>query len=107
MLARLGKPLAALALAAALIALILLALGAAPLAVFAALWEGAFGNWLAATDTLVKSTPLVFTGLAIAIAFQGALWNIGADGQLVMGALAAGAIGPALGGWPHPIAICA
>src|SRR2546425_3058016 len=102
-----GRSLAALAIATAIISIVLLALGALPLAVFAGLWRGAFGNWLATTDTLVKSTPLVFTGLAIAIAFQGSLWNIGADGQLVMGALAAGAIGPALGGWPHPIAIMA
>lgn len=102
-----GRSLAALATAIATISMVLLVLGASPLAVFADLWRGAFGNWLAATDTLVKSTPLVFTGLAIAIAFQGALWNIGADGQLVMGALAAGALGPALGGWSHPIAICA
>jgi simple sugar transport system permease protein len=101
------RSLAALAVAIATISIVLLLLGAAPLAVFVDLWQGAFGNWLAATDTLVKATPLVFTGLAIAIAFQGALWNIGADGQLVIGALGAGAIGPLLGGWPHPIAITA
>jgi simple sugar transport system permease protein len=105
MLARLAKPIAALALAAALISLILFALGASPLAVFAALWEGAFGNWLAATDTLVKTTPLVFTGLAVSIAFRGALWNIGAEGQLLAGALAAGALGIALDGWPRPLAV--
>lgn len=105
MLARLGKPVAALALAAALIALILFALGASPFAVFAALWEGAFGNWLAATDTLVKTTPLVFTGLAVSIAFRGALWNIGAEGQLLVGALSAGALGIALDGWPRPPAV--
>jgi ABC-type uncharacterized transport system permease subunit len=103
--ARLGKPLAALALAAALIALILLALGASPLIVFAALWEGAFGTWLATTDTLVKTTPLVFTGLAVSIAFQGALWNIGGEGQLLVGALGAGALGVALDGWPRPLAV--
>jgi ABC-type uncharacterized transport system permease subunit len=101
----LSKPVAALALAAALIALILLALGASPPAVFAALWEGAFGNWLAATDTLVKTTPLVFTGLAVSIAFRGALWNIGAEGQLLVGALAAGALGIELDGWPRPLAV--
>jgi ABC-type uncharacterized transport system permease subunit len=104
-LPRLGKPIAALALSAALIALIVRALGAAPLVVFAALWEGAFGNWLATTDTLVKTTPLVFTGLAVAIAFRGALWNIGAEGQLLVGALAAGALGLALDGWPRPLAV--
>ncbi len=102
-----ARSLAAMAIAVAIISVVLLALGASPIAVFADLWQGAFGNWLAATDTLVKSTPLVLTGLAIAIAFQGALWNIGADGQLVIGALFAGAIGPALGGWPHPIAVFA
>ena len=106
-LAAATRPLAALALAAVIISLVLLALGASPIAVAADLWQGAFGNWLAATDTLVKATPLVFTGLAIAIAFQGALWNIGADGQLVIGAMAAGALGPALGGWPHALAIAA
>jgi ABC-type uncharacterized transport system permease subunit len=105
MLARLAKPVAALVLSAALIALILYALGAAPFAVFAALWEGAFGNWLAATDTLVKTTPLVFTGLAVSIAFRGALWNIGAEGQLLVGALAAGALGIVLDGWPRAVAV--
>ena len=73
------RPLAAIAIATVIISIVLIALGASPLAVFADLWQGAFGNWLAATDTLVKTTPLIFTGLAIAIAFQGALWNIGAD----------------------------
>jgi general nucleoside transport system permease protein len=101
------KPLAAILLAAALIAIILLALGASPGAVFAALCEGAFGNSLAFTDTLVKSTPLIFCGLAVAVAFQGALWNIGADGQLIMGALVAGALGPRIGHLPHPLAILA
>jgi general nucleoside transport system permease protein len=107
MAARLVKPLAALALAGLLIALVLIALGASPLAVFAALLDGAFGNWLAAADTLVKTTPLIFAGLAVAIAFQGALWNIGADGQLLIGALAAGAVGTSLDGWPRPAAVAA
>ncbi len=101
----LAKPLGALSAAVALIAIVLLALGASPIGVFVALWEGAFGSWFALADTLVKSTPLVFTGLAIAVAFSGSLWNIGADGQLIIGALAAGAIGPMLAGWPRPLAI--
>lgn len=101
----LARPTAAIALAVALISVVLLALGASPTGVFLALYQGAFGNWIAFTDTLVKATPLVFAGLAIAVAFSGALWNIGADGQLVIGAVAAGAIGPFLGGWPRPLAI--
>jgi simple sugar transport system permease protein len=105
MLSSIAKPFAALALAAALISIVLAALGASPLGVFAALAEGAFGNRYACVDTIVKSTPLVFTGLAVALAFSGALWNIGADGQLTIGAIAAGAIGTHLGDFPHSIAI--
>lgn len=101
------KPLSAIAAAAALLALMLAALGASPAGVFAALWDGAFGTPMAATDTLVKATPLLFCGLAVAIAFEASLWNIGADGQLLIGALAAGALGPMLGAWPHPAAIAA
>jgi simple sugar transport system permease protein len=99
--------LAALAVAAALISVILLTLGASPANVFEALWEGAFGNWLVFTDTLTKSTPLLFCGLAIAVAFEGALWNIGANGQLLAGAMSAGALGPRLLGWPHTFATIA
>jgi len=99
------RPAAAVALAIALIGLVLLTLGASPIGVFAALWEGGFGNRIAFTDSLVKATPLIFTGLAISVAFSASLYNIGADGQLVIGAVAAGAIGPFLGPWPRPLAI--
>ena len=70
MLSSLLKPIAALAIAAVLISGVLLALGASPIGVFSALAAGAFGNWLAITDTCVKATPLVFTGLAVALAFR-------------------------------------
>lgn len=101
------RPAAASVIALGAVALALAALGASPLAVAADLAAGACGNWIAFTDTLARATPLVFCGLAVAIAFHGALWNIGADGQLVVGALAAGALGPALSGWPHAPAIVA
>jgi general nucleoside transport system permease protein len=105
--AALGKPLAAIAVAAALISIILLGLGASPLSVYEALWEGAFGNWLVFTDTLTKSMPLLFCGLAVGVAFEGALWNIGADGQLLAGAMGAGALGSHFHDWPHPFATLA
>ncbi|HEV2171188.1 MAG TPA: ABC transporter permease [Candidatus Binatus sp.] len=105
MLSSVAKPFAAIVFAAALIALVIAILGANPFSVFAALSEGAFGTWYACADTLVKSTPLIFTGLAVSLAFSGALWNIGADGQLTVGAIAAGAIGPHLGNFPHLIAV--
>src|SRR5271168_1383796 len=100
MLSSIAKPLGALAIALALISIVLLGLGASPIGVFIALGEGAFGNWNACVDTIVKATPLVFTGLAVSIAFSGALWNIGGDGQLTIGA-----VGPWLGDMPDAIAI--
>ncbi|HVN89533.1 MAG TPA: ABC transporter permease [Candidatus Binataceae bacterium] len=101
------RSLIAVALACAIVTFGLLALGASPTIVFTALAEGAFGNWLACTDTLVKATPLLFCGLSIALAFEASLWNIGADGQLIAGAMAAGACGPWLSRWPHPLAVLA
>ena len=44
-------------------------------------------------DTLVKAAPLLFTGLAVAVAFRAKFWNIGAEGQLMAGAIVAGFIG--------------
>lgn len=77
-----------------------------------ALWRGSFGNWYALTSsTLVRATPLVLTGLAVAVAFRGGVWNIGADGQLLAGAALATAVGLAWGGalgWAAlPIALLA
>lgn len=83
------------------------AVGIAPLVVFGALLEGAAGSWLAITDSLTKAMPLVFTGLAVSVAFTGALWNIGADGQLLIGAMAACALGLHLRGWSHLAAVAA
>jgi ABC-type uncharacterized transport system permease subunit len=101
----LAKPCAAILLAMALVATALAALGVSPGAVFGALLNGAFGSWLALSDSIVKAMPLIFTGLAVSVAFTGALWNIGAEGQLLMGAMAAGAIGIKLADWPAPLAI--
>jgi simple sugar transport system permease protein len=100
-----GRTIAAITIAFGLTAIVLLALGASPFGVFRALCDGAFGNWYAVSDTIVRATPLIFTGLAVAIAFQGAIYNIGADGQLLIGALAAAAIGPHLKALPTPLAL--
>lgn len=77
----------ALAGALVLCALLFLAVGVSPFAAFQSLAQGAFGTWRAATETLVKATPLIFTGLATAIAFRARLWNIGAEGQVFAGAM--------------------
>lgn len=64
---------------------------------FGLMVNGALGSWLAATETLTRSAPLILTGLAAAVAFRAKLWNIGAEGQLYMGALAAVAVSMAVG----------
>jgi simple sugar transport system permease protein len=59
----------------------------------AALWFGSFGSWYALSSaTLVRSIPLMLTGTAVAIAFRAGVFNIGAEGQLLMGAASAAAI---------------
>ena len=55
--------------------------------------DGAFGSLFAFSETLTRTTPLILTGLAAAVAFRAKLWNIGAEGQLYAGALAAVAVG--------------
>ena len=88
-IAPIGAAVAALALAA-----IPLALAGAPIfAAYATMAKGAFGSLFAFTETLTRTTPLILTGLAAAVAFRARLWNIGAEGQLYAGALAAVAIG--------------
>src|SRR4029078_3462639 len=70
-----------------LCAILFLAVGVNPVAAFQSLIQGAFGTWRAATETLVKATPLIFTGLATAVAFRARVWNIGAEGQVFAGAM--------------------
>jgi simple sugar transport system permease protein len=90
------EPLVAIAAAAALGAGFLLALGIDPRSAFAALAAGAVGDAHALETTLLRMSPLVLCGLAVAIAFRAGVWNIGAEGQLYAGALAAAAVGTAL-----------
>jgi len=87
--APIGAGLAALALAA-----IPLAFAGAPiLTSYWLMFQGAFGSLFAFFETLTRTTPLILTGLAAAVAFRARLWNIGGEGQLYAGALAAVAVG--------------
>nr|WP_199899323.1 ABC transporter permease [Sneathiella glossodoripedis] len=63
---------------------------------YIALFKGAFGSKFAIAETLVRATPLILTGLAAAVAFRAKLWNIGGEGQLYIGALAATYFGTGL-----------
>lgn len=72
-----------------------------PVAAFGALLQGALGSPTAILSiTLVRTVPLLLTGLAVALAFRAGVWNIGAEGQLYAGAVAAVWVGLHLGGWP-------
>ena len=93
-------PLAAVLLAMLIGAIILLISGANPIQAYAALFRGAFGSLTALVRTLEKATPLVFSGLAVAFAFKAGLFNIGAQGQLLFGAITAAAIGFGIEGLP-------
>jgi ABC-type uncharacterized transport system permease subunit len=61
-----------------------------------ALLQGAFGGWDAISDTLVKAAPLICAGLGVTLAFRAGLFNIGAQGQLVVGAIFGGYVGFAI-----------
>jgi simple sugar transport system permease protein len=93
-------PVASFVLALLFGAVLLAVAGANPWQTYRAMLEGAFGTpaqWRAGqfysvTETLVKATPLMLTGLGVSIAFRMLFWNIGAEGQLVMGGFAAGTV---------------
>ncbi len=77
-------------------AIILWVTGHPILETFYHLFRGAFGSRTAIGTTLTRTTPLIFTGLAFSVAFKCGLFNIGAEGQLQVGAFAAAWVGFAL-----------
>jgi len=85
--------------------LFILASGQSPLLAFSALLQGAFGSQRAIGETLLRSTPLILTGLALAYGFRSGLFNIGAEGQLYLGGLAAAFVGLLVGGLPWFVAV--
>lgn len=78
-----------LALGLAALALVIRLAKASPVAVAGALYAGAFGTRYNVAETLVQTVPLLLTGLGVALAFRCRLFNIGAEGQLLLGAMAA------------------
>ncbi len=90
-------PFVAVLAAFAIGGIILLLLGENPLEAYRSMLFGAFGNKNGLADTLVKSVPLMLVALGIAIAFRGGMINIGAEGQLIVGALFTTYLGIALG----------
>jgi len=77
----------AMAATVLVISALVLAADADPLTVFGLVLKGAIGSQFALLETLTRATPLIFTGLAVAVAFRARLWNIGAEAQLYVGAI--------------------
>ena len=96
-------PVAAIATTLVLTSILVLLAGASPLSVFYLVAKGAAGSQFALFETLTRATPLIFTGLAIAVAFRAKLWNIGAEAQLYMGGVMTVVLGT--GALPLPSAI--
>ncbi|TMD86039.1 MAG: ABC transporter permease [Chloroflexi bacterium] len=89
-------------------AVIVAATGGDPFKAYQALACGGFGLFcfggepsvLQLANTLVVVTPLIMAGIAVALPFRAGMFNIGAEGQLIMGAIAAATVGIHLAGWP-------
>lgn len=97
-------PIVAVVLALATTALLLLLAGADPLRALSDMWTSSFGSTFALGTTIVKALPRLFTGLAVALALRAGLWNIGAEGQLYVGAVAATGVALYVTGLPETIA---
>jgi ABC-type uncharacterized transport system permease subunit len=82
-------PLVSFLISLILTAILLAIFKANPFITFAAMFKGAFGSGPNFTETLVKAIPLMLTGLGVLIAFRLKFWNIGAEGQLTLGGIAA------------------
>jgi ABC-type uncharacterized transport system permease subunit len=85
-------PLVAVVLALATVALLLVAVGSNPLDAYRDMWNAALGDRFALSTTVTKTMPRLLAALGIAIALRAGLWNIGAEGQLYVGALATTAV---------------
>ncbi len=86
-------------------ALIMWATGFSPFACYSALIKGAFGAKRAIGNTLAKAVTLSMTGLAMAVAAQAGIFNVGGEGQLYLGGMAAAITGAALTGWSPWVAV--
>ena len=89
----LGVSLASIVIALLVGAVFILLAGESPVIAYGALYEGALGGARQIMSTFWRSTPLIFTGFALAIPFRAWLFNIGGEGQLLVGGFAAGFVG--------------
>lgn len=86
----------AIALGFAVAAVLLAVAGYDPVASFAALFEGVFSKPKYISNTIIKASPIILTGISVAFAFKTGMFNIGAEGQYVAGAVCAALVGSTL-----------
>ncbi len=98
------SPFVAVAAALAAGAVFIAAIGEKPLEIYGLLASQAFGTGYGIGQTLFRATPLLFTGLAVALGFRAGLFNIGVEGQMYLGGFAAGLAGTYLHA-PAPLAL--
>ncbi|NBF41531.1 MAG: ABC transporter permease [Spirochaetes bacterium] len=104
-LLELGYSILAIIIAISIGAVLIVIFGYDVRTALASLFQGAFGSAYAISQTVLRTTPLVFAGLAVALAFRAGLFNIGAEGQLYWGALATAVAAIAMDGAPPMVAV--
>jgi len=102
---RIATPFISVAIAMLIGSVFMLLAGKSPVDAYSAMFQGAFGSQRAIGETLLRATPLTFAGLAVAYGFRAGLFNIGAEGQLFMGGLAAAFVGVQLAGYPMGVSL--
>lgn len=100
----LAQPLGSVVLALVIGGIVMAAFGFDPFSGYAGLFRYAFLSEFNLSVTILNSVPLVFTGLAVAFAFRCGLFNIGAEGQFIIGGLVAGWLGTLIA-WPMVITV--
>jgi simple sugar transport system permease protein len=88
-------------------ALLIRAAGVDVLTAYRTLWTGAFGSPQELANTLVEAAPLALIGVGVSLSFRSGLFNVGAEGQLLLGGLAAGLVGLWMPGVAAPVVLSA
>ncbi|CAM4204673.1 simple sugar transport system permease protein [Paenibacillus endophyticus] len=83
------QPLLAVIVGLAAGAIAIVIVGGSVMETYAEMWKGAFGSFYFLTNTLSRATPIILIGLGVALAFRAGFFNMGSEGQMVLGALSA------------------
>ncbi len=98
-------PIVSVIIALLIASVIIILIGKNPIYAYGVMLKGAFGSKAAIANTIIKTTPLILTGLAVGFGFRAGVFNIGAEGQMTMGAIMATVVAINLGSFPPFIAI--